>query len=350
MRVLAWPAYRHRESNPYNWLLYSHLSKQGVSTDEFSPRRLLLGKYDILHLHWPDHHFSRPSAFQTILRVACLLGILSMARVCGTRLVWTVHNMQSHEQYHPIIERWFWKTFTRLIDAYFSLSSSAIDQILLQYPALCKKKSFVTPHGHYRGVYRDDLSKREARRKLNVADSATVIAFLGGIRPYKNLPSLIRVFSKLRDKNLVLLIAGNPVSESIAEDINRLAKNDPRIRLHLSLVQEDEIQLYLKAADLVALPFREILNSGSAMLSLSFGCPILVPEKGSMGELQAYVGDSWVRTYNGELTPEKLQDALSWVMGEGRTNFPDLRPFEWTEIAKQTKGAYDTLFRLKRDK
>ena len=112
--------------------------------------------------------------------------------------------------------------------------------------------------------------------------------------------------------------------------------------------QEDEIQLYLKGADLVVLPFREILNSGSAMLSLSFGCPILVPEKGSMGELRAYVGDEWVRTYSGELTTVRLQEALNWAITAERANYPDLRPFEWDMVAKQTKSAYDTLFRLNR--
>ena len=177
-----------------------------------------------------------PSVFQTLLRAARLLGILSMARVCGTRVVWTVHNLQPHKQYHPVIERWVLKTFTGLIDAYFSLSSLAIEQILRQYPALCKKKVFIAPHGHYRGFYRDDLSKREARRKLDVAVSATVIVFFGRISTYKNTPSLIRSFSQLRNEDLVLLIAGKPDHESIAEEISRLAKNDPRItstfRLH----------------------------------------------------------------------------------------------------------------------
>jgi glycosyltransferase involved in cell wall biosynthesis len=206
----------------------------------------------------------------------------------------------------------------------------------------------VTPHGHYRGVYRDDLSKREAREKLDVAVSATVIAFLGGICAYKNIPSLIRSFSQLRNEDLLLLIAGKPNDESIAEEINSLAKNDSRIRLHLRLVPEDEVQLYLKAANLVVLPFLEILNSGSAMLSLSFGCPILVPGMGSMGELRARVGDEWVRTYSGELTSKKVQEALNWAVSAGRRDFPDLGAFEWDGIAKQTRSAYDTLFRSDR--
>lgn len=340
MRVLGWPAYKFRQINPYPWLLYSHLSKYGVSTDEFSTARLLFGGYDILHVHWPEHHFIRPGAFETLLRVASVLAILSIARIRGTRLVWTVHNMQPHKRYHPMIERWFWKLFPRLIDAYFSLNFSALDHIKTDYPALCRKKGFVALHGHYRGFYRDDISKEDARKKLDIDVSATVIGFLGRISVYKNTVSLIKNFFKLKDENLVLLLAGAPDGESI-EEIKELARNDSRIRLYLGLIQEDDIQLYLKAADLAVLPFLEILNSGTAMLSLSFNCPILVPEKGSMGELKGYVGDEWVRTYSGDLTSEKIQDALDWCKGARTADCPDLERFDWNKVAEQTKNGFE---------
>ena len=60
-----------------------------------------------------------------------------------------------------------------------------------------------------------------------------------------------------------------------------------------------------------------------------------------MGELRAYVGDEWVRTYRGELTSEKVQDALDWAIGARRTDFPDLGPFEWDKVAEQTKSAFE---------
>jgi len=240
-----------------------------------------------------------------------------------------------------MIEGWFWNKFTRLIDAYFSLSSLAIEQILQQYPALCKKKVFVALHGHYRGFYRDNLSKREARRRLDIPASATVIGFLGRISTYKNTPSLLRSFSQLRDDNLILLIAGKADGKAIKEEIDGLAKIDPRIRLHAGFVEEDDIQLYLKATDLMVLPFLEILNSGTAMLSLSFGCPVLVPKQGSIEELRAYVGDEWVLTYSGELTSEKIQDALNWAKGDRTPDYPDLELFDWNKVAEQTKSAFE---------
>ena len=42
-------------------------------------------------------------------------------------------------------------------------------------------------------------------------------------------------------------------------------------------VPDGEVQHYLLAADAVVLPFKEILTSGSAMLALSFGRPVVAP-------------------------------------------------------------------------
>jgi len=41
----------------------------------------------------------------------------------------------------------------------------------------------------------------------------------------------------------------------------------------------------MNASDWVILPYQNILNSGSALLGLSFGRPMIVPQKGSLPEL-----------------------------------------------------------------
>ncbi|HEU4954660.1 MAG TPA: hypothetical protein VFT28_08810, partial [Gemmatimonadales bacterium] len=45
LRVLAWPGLGARRSNPYTWLLYSHLAALGVRTEDFSLVRALGGGY-----------------------------------------------------------------------------------------------------------------------------------------------------------------------------------------------------------------------------------------------------------------------------------------------------------------
>jgi glycosyltransferase involved in cell wall biosynthesis len=56
-------------------------------------------------------------------------------------------------------------------------------------------------------------------------------------------------------------------------------------------VEGDELQIYFNACDLVALPFRKVLNSGSLLLAMSFGCPVVAPRMGSIPEVAC--PDGW---------------------------------------------------------
>ena len=104
----------------------------------------------------------------------------------------------------------------------------------------------------------------------------------------------------------MLIVAGEPRAAALRAEIERAAAGDPRIELRLAFVPDEALQVYLRAADLVVLPYEEILNSGAALLALSFDCPILVPDKGSLEVLRADVGPDWVRLYQGALSTETL--------------------------------------------
>jgi hypothetical protein len=86
-----------------------------------------------------------------------------------------------------------------------------------------------------------------------------------------------------------------------------------------------------------------VLNSGSALLALAFGRPVLVPRLGAMGELQDLVGDDWVRTYPGDLTAVELSQALSWARERSRSRCAALDQLAWDVIAARTIDAYRAL-------
>ena len=63
---------------------------------------LLLGRGPrILHLHFFDELTQRPSGRQTAVRSLLFLALLALLRLRGVRLVWTAHNLEPHELYHP---------------------------------------------------------------------------------------------------------------------------------------------------------------------------------------------------------------------------------------------------------
>ena len=340
MRVLAWP-YANERGNPYTRLLYDEMEALGASVEEFHPRRVVTGSYHVWHMHWPDGAFNKEGRGHAWRGAMGLRGLLWIARLRGIRVVWTAHNVGGHETRHPRLEDRTWRAIVRHLDGYISLSQAAQTELEQEFPALRKRPSFTIPHGHYREAYPDQVSKEEAREALDLPRSAPVLLYFGYIRPYKDVPSLVHTFREMESR-AHLVVAGNPESQTLAQDVREAAAGASRIQLHLTFIPKERVQVYFRAASGVVLPYAEILNSGSAMLALSFDRPVVVPEKGALGELREQVGPNWVHTYEPPLTPRVLKEARAWIEEE-RSRRPPLDPFEWEEIAQQTLQAFRML-------
>jgi glycosyltransferase involved in cell wall biosynthesis len=338
---LAWPGLGAREKNPYTWLLCSHLASLGVRIRDFTPMRALLGGYDVLHLHWPEKALNAGSLPGSVAGAAAALVILDAAHLHGARVVWTAHNARPHELRHPWLEEWYRAAVVRRVDAVIHPSEAGRQTVEARYPELGRRPGAVVPMGHYRGAYPDTVSREDARAAMGIPDGARVVAFLGLVRPYKNVPQLVRAVRGLPPDagEVILLVAGEPHTAALAGEVREAAGGDPRVRLALEHIPHDEVQRYLRSADLIALPFRDITNSGSALLALSFDRPVLVPARGAMGELQAIAGTEWVRTYDGELTPDLLARALDWAVRRSPGS-PRPEALEWPAIARRTLAVY----------
>lgn len=345
IRVMALPAFINRRTNPYNFLLYSALKRRGARVDEVTTASVLRAEHDVVHLHWPEYYFTAPWLGKALAKTLVMIVAMTRLRRRHIRIIWTVHNITGHEPLHPRWEARMWRWFVARVDGYIALSASSRDAALNRFPELADRPGFVIPHGHYSGEYPDDLDRAAARARLGLPAAAEVIAFVGTIRPYKNVPTLVQAFHHVANPGWRLLIAGLPADADLAAQLRAKATNDRRIRLDLGFVPRADVQLYLRAADLVVLPYAEVLNSGSALLALSFERPVLVPDRGSMPELQATAGAAWVRTYSGDLTPETLRAAMAWARTTPRDPSALLGHLDWDEIARQTLLAYETVRR-----
>jgi beta-1,4-mannosyltransferase len=344
-RVLAWPGTGFRAKNPYTWLLYSHLARLGVQARDFTPARVLRGGYDVLHIHWPEKALSAMPGLGKAVGAGVGVGLLEAAHRHGARIVWTAHNARPHESRDTRLERWYWSQMVRRVDAVIHPSIASRAAVEARYPDLARRPCAVIPLGHFRGSYTDRVTRAEARAGFDIRPGTRALTFLGLVRPYKNVPHLIHTVRSLPpDTSVVLLVAGEPLTPDLAAEVKAAAGSDPRVRLALRHVPDDEVQLYLRAADLVVLPFTDITNSASALLALSFDRPVLVPSLGAMGELQDLVGPDWVRTYCGDLTPAVLSDAITWA-GQRAEATPDLDALDWLAIARRTLSLYQTAIR-----
>ena len=340
MNVLAWPAFENKTGNPYTRLLYEAVQDRGVSVEDFSPTRALRGGYDLWHLHWPDDFLSYPSAWTAAAYVAAELALMALARARGTRIVWTIHDLGPHESPHPWLERFFWPLFLPMVDGYVTLSEHARTAALERWPRLRARPGAVVPHGHYRPAYPAPVPRAVAREEWGLPPDARVLVYVGRIRPYKNVPSLISAFRGLDDERARLLVVGNPSTEDLADRVRRAAAGDDRVRLTLRFLPEEQIPSVLGAADLVVLPYEDIVHSGTALLSLSFDRPVLVPGQGAMGELRRHVGENWVYTYDGSLGPTTLEAGLAAARSDRRGARAPLDHLDWSALAADTVALY----------
>ena len=85
----------------------------------------------------------------------------------------------------------------------------------------------------------------------------------------------------------------------------RLPKVGARVTLRLNYIPQEEMTQLLAAADVVVLPFRRITTSGSAVLALSHGRPLIVPNLATLADLP----DAAVFRYDGGIPA--LTDALA---------------------------------------
>jgi glycosyltransferase involved in cell wall biosynthesis len=270
-----------------------------------------------------------------------MLAAIDTARARGAHLVWTIHNLRAHGRRHPTWEAAFREQFLRRLDGVIALTKAGLDAARSEYPSLRNIPAAVVAHPHYRGLYEDQLSRSEARKRLGLPQDARVLAFVGRVAAYKGVSELVSAFQALQDRDARLLIAGAPFSAEDRAAMARYPELDARIHVHPQFVPDDELQLYLRASNLVALPFRDILNSGSALLALSFDRPVLAPARGAIVELAELAGTTWVQTYEGALTAAMLGDALSQV--EGYSDHSDgrqLLALEPASIARETAAAY----------
>lgn len=341
LKVDGEPAFRTRFANPYNARLYTEIQRLGVQVRDLRFDQLLTSPPDIVHLHWPELTFlSGHRQWRVIARLLFFFSLLRVARLRGTRLIWTAHNVGAHEQRSTATLRaWFRRWWCANVDGILSLTEDGVSAVRAGYPELAAIPAFVTPHGHYRDAYDFNIDRGAARAALEIHDDCTLIVTLGQIRPYKNVPLLVDAVKAGERSDILLLVAGKPDSPETADKVRSAAGASPHVRLELEFLTPDRIAVVLRAADLVVLPYRAIQNSGSAILALSADRPVVVPELGAMSELQRQIGADWVHTYSGEFTPAVLADALRWL-ARTRPAQPDLTDLDWPAIAAQTVAVY----------
>lgn len=293
-KILAFPKSKD-VLNPNILNLNAHLDKiKNIEVKEFGLLMPFICRYDLFHLHWPDYFFVK-SLLKTVIRVIYFLFIIIIFKLLNTKLIWTVHNLEPHNNYHPRFNRFVVFIWSICVDGFIIMSNESYRLITKRFPILKHKKYKLIHHGLYEN-YKNQTTKLRARDHLRLNNDNKILLYFGTISKYKNIPFLLKEFNKINSLNITLIIAGNVKCKKLKREIVSLS-NKSNIILNLSYIEEDDIQFYFNACDLVVIPSENILNSGSAMLALTFRKPIYCPNTGTMKDLENVFGSNTIITY-----------------------------------------------------
>jgi glycosyltransferase involved in cell wall biosynthesis len=325
LRVLQSFPEARATTNPYLVLLRRSLGElPEVEVRTFSWRRALREGHDVFHVHWPEILLQGRSRPKTAARRA--LTVLLLLRLWATRtaVVRTVHNVRPHEGVARL-DRFLLRAFDRRTALYVRLND--------QTPLPSSAPAVDVPHGHYRDWF--------AGQQRQVADPYRV-AFVGRVLAYKNVDGLLAAFADAAatEPRARLDVAGAPAGDVDTGALRAAADQLPGASLRLAHVTDDELVTLVTGAVLVALPYREMHNSGAALLALSLDRPVLVPDNAVNRELAAEVGEDWVHRYPGELTGAALLEALAAARALPPGSRPDLHRRDWPAAAQAHLAAY----------
>lgn len=318
-RLLAY--YPVSRVNPYQELLYKRSWAHDVAPlPVLSLREIddLVALLDLdypvaLHLHWTSPILAEATTpAEAKERTAAFLDQLDRFRSHGGSLIWSVHNIVPHDCRFPQLEARLQQAIVDRATLVHVLSASTPEAVAPWF-TLPPERTVHVPHANYSGAYPDLTTSHQARHDLGIDPDEITYLLFGALRPYKGLAGVLDSFDRVSSTlpgPRRLLVAGEPGTEPEVQVFLHRARADARVTLHEERVAAGFVQTFLRAADVVVLPYDQSLNSGVLMLALSYDRPVIAPAVPGVTEI---VDSRVARLFTpGEST--SLQDA--WLASE----------------------------------
>jgi glycosyltransferase involved in cell wall biosynthesis len=236
------------------------------------------------------------------------------------------------------------RTLTRLLaemDAVVVHSAHGAGRLQADF-AVQAEKLRVIPHGAF-----DYLTRQEDEvplpAELREVTGPVIMAF-GLVRPYKGTDVLLEAFQRVEGAEL--WVVGMP--RMPMEELRELARRAPgTVRFVDRFVTDPEIPAFMRRADLVVLPYRNIEQSGVLYTALAFGRPLVLSAVGGFPEVAEQGAARLVPPGD----PAALAEALSALLADrsGRDALADAATkaaattYSWERIGEATVALYRDL-------
>lgn len=276
-------------------------------------------------------------------------------KVLAKKVVFTAHNVNAGKRDGN--DSWFNRTTLRiqyhLADHVFVHTEKMKGEMLREF-GVPESAVSVIPFGVNNSVPNTDLTAAEAKRQMGVGSEHKTILFFGAIRPYKGLDFLVDAFLQLAagHPEYRLIIAGQPRKgcEKYLEEIQQkiaASVHKTKVIQKIQYVPDEETEIYFKAADVLALPYTHVFQSGVLFLAQNFGLPVVATSVGSLKEdvIEGRTGFSCRPSDSTDLAAaiaryftSHLFETLEQQRNEIREHANEMH--SWDVVADTTKNVY----------
>ncbi|SON57987.1 GDP-mannose:glycolipid 4-beta-D-mannosyltransferase precursor [Hartmannibacter diazotrophicus] len=308
--------------NPYWKYFCEAFDAIGVDVVPVRSADTMLLRFDVLHMHFPDHKVAEHPLPKALVLAASFLAFLGLVRLFGKKIVWTVHDVTPFKTRHRWLLMPYLAWVRRLTSGYVFMNRSSREQFFKAYPDQAAKPSCLVGHGVF-PTTRVSPERRQILRQEMHKGEAFIIGYLGDLKPYKNVDAL-RHLPKTdgRGRPVVLVVAGraDPLMDADALEASLDAAGRERMHRIDHRLDDAEMEELIGTVDAVFLPYLIGSNSGFSILVLSAGGRLLTSDLPMFTDLEEQFGAPWV--YSSAL------DALSLTQAVDRVSTHDVTPEE----------------------
>lgn len=268
------------------------------------------------------------------------LAATAILMATGARVVYTAHNTFDRRA-GPLGGP---RLFARL--ARHTIVHTAPDALRVTGPAS------VLPHGHYAGLAdrARPVSPAAARQVLGLSAELPVVLLFGVLRPDKGLADLLAAVAQAPRWQVLIAGKEDGALHAARETLSR-PELAARVAIREGFQEIDAVAELFAAADLVALPYRRVSQSGVLHLAYGFSRPVVAYPVGGLAEAVIEGETGWLCA---EPTPSALATALHEADSAGRDELRRrgeagrrwaTETLDWSAIATSTEGIYASVMR-----
>ncbi len=346
-----------RSPNPYAELLYGALADLGWHRAPFPGLTLralwqFRRRVGVLHFHWrPDLSYApclakgargRRRRLQAALQLCRFPFLLAWARLLGYRIVWTVHEIWPAR--HAWVDRAGHTLLAKASSVLMAHDSAVADRLRaeLERPLPIE----IVPHGTFEGVYAVNRPPEDVRSELGIPAKAFVFLCFGQVRSDKDVPLLLDAFGALGVPDAYLVVVGAPHHGPSCRRVKAAVGEDERVRAVLEAVPATRVGELFGMADAFVLARSQVWTSGSLILAVSLGVPVVAARLPPAVELLGDGEAGWLFTPG---NADSLTQALHCAAADPAAAAEKRRAAQrrggglpgWPEVARQTAYAFE---------